>query len=98
MGRHVKNFLHGTWLGHPFHPVMTDVPIGAWTAALVMDAFDRPTTWDGRGRYSDGADAAIAVGVAGAAVAATAGLVDWHHTDDGSRASGSCTGGSTPLS
>jgi len=85
VGRRVKNFLHGTWLGHPLHPVLTDVPIGAWTAALVMDAIDRPITWNGRGRHSAGADAAIAVGVAGAAAAATAGLVDWHHTDDGAR-------------
>ena len=25
-GREVKNFLHGTWLGHPLHPALTDVP------------------------------------------------------------------------
>jgi hypothetical protein len=37
-GRQVKNFLHGTWLGHPLHPVLTDVPIGAWTTALALDA------------------------------------------------------------
>ena len=30
-GQKVKNFLHGTWLGHPLHPVVTDVTIGAWT-------------------------------------------------------------------
>ena len=23
-GRELKNFLHGTWLGHPLHPVLTD--------------------------------------------------------------------------
>jgi hypothetical protein len=28
-GQEIKNFLHGTWLGHPLHPVITDVPIGA---------------------------------------------------------------------
>lgn len=28
-GRKLKNFLHGTWLGHPLHPVITDIPIGA---------------------------------------------------------------------
>ncbi|MEO6683395.1 MAG: hypothetical protein ABIN48_11300, partial [Ginsengibacter sp.] len=36
-GRKIKNFLHGTWLGHPLHPLMTDIPIGAWTAAAVLD-------------------------------------------------------------
>ena len=84
-GRRIKNFLHGTWLGHPLHPVLTDIPLGAFTAALVMDAIDRPRWNGGPGPYSAGADAAIAVGVTGAAAAATAGLVDWHHTDDGAR-------------
>src|SRR5205085_3487925 len=35
-----KNFLHGTWLGHPLHPVLTDIPVGAWTAALALDALE----------------------------------------------------------
>jgi nitrite reductase/ring-hydroxylating ferredoxin subunit len=34
----IADFLHGTWLGHPLHPVLTDVPIGAWTTALLLDA------------------------------------------------------------
>src|SRR5262249_58537363 len=87
-GGHVKNFLDGTWLGHPLHPALTDVPLGAWTTALVLDALDRPRAWDGRGAYSAGADAAIAIGAAGAVAAATAGLVDWHHTDNGARGVG----------
>jgi len=28
-GQQVKDALHGVWLGHPLHPVLTDVPIGA---------------------------------------------------------------------
>ena len=36
----VKNFLNGTWLGHPLHVILTDVPIGAWTTALVFDALE----------------------------------------------------------
>ena len=39
-GREVKNFLHGTWLGHPLHPALTDVPLGAWTAAYALDAME----------------------------------------------------------
>ena len=42
--RDVKNFLHGTWLGHPLHPVMTDIPLGAWTATLLLDAIRREAT------------------------------------------------------
>src|SRR5829696_6835972 len=35
-GRELKNILHGTWLGHPLHPALTDVPLGAWTAAIAI--------------------------------------------------------------
>ena len=37
-GAKLKDFLHGAWLGHPLHPVLTDVPVGAWTTAVVLDA------------------------------------------------------------
>ncbi|MFD0327980.1 DUF2231 domain-containing protein [Streptacidiphilus monticola] len=33
----VRNALSGTWLGHPLHPVLTDLPIGAWVMASVVD-------------------------------------------------------------
>jgi len=33
----VKDLLSGTGIGHPLHPLLTDVPIGAWTSALVLD-------------------------------------------------------------
>src|SRR4051794_7185718 len=33
----LKDFLHGTWLGHPLHPVLVQVPVGAWTSAGVLD-------------------------------------------------------------
>src|ERR671937_250290 len=35
--RRLKNWLNGVWLGHPLHPALTDVPIGAWTVGLVLD-------------------------------------------------------------
>jgi nitrite reductase/ring-hydroxylating ferredoxin subunit/uncharacterized membrane protein len=77
-GRQVKNFLHGTWLGHPLHPVLTDVPIGAWTTALALDAMEAIS---GKKALGEGADAAIAVGLAGAVGAAVTGLTDWSATD-----------------
>lgn len=76
-GQEVKNFLHGTWLGHPLHPVLTDVPVGAWTAALALDAME---TISGRKELSAGADAAIAVGLVGALGSAVTGLTDWSDT------------------
>ena len=36
----LRNFLNGTWLGEPLHVVLTDLPIGAWTAAMVFDLLD----------------------------------------------------------
>ena len=76
--RSVKNFLHGTWLGHPAHPVFTDIPLGAWTATLLLDAMD-----DRRGRSGFGraADASLALGLVGAVGSAVTGLTDWSDTD-----------------
>ncbi len=31
--------LRGEWLGHPVHPLLTDVPIGCWTTAWMLDVF-----------------------------------------------------------
>lgn len=74
VGRRLKDFMHGTWLGHPLHPALTDVPVGAWTAGLVLDAMDDPA-----------ADRALAIGLAGALAAALPGLTDWNATDGGPR-------------
>lgn len=78
----VQNFLHGTWLGHPLHSAVTDVPIGSWTAAVVLDALSDLT---GNEDLQRGADAAIAIGLAGAAVSAATGITDWQHTDGRAR-------------
>ncbi|MGQ0568220.1 MAG: DUF2231 domain-containing protein, partial [Armatimonadota bacterium] len=80
-GRRLKDFLHGTGLGHPLHPVLTDVPIGAWTVALVLDVLDLVGV-DGLRR---GSDAAVVVGLVGAAAAALTGLTDWQHTEGSPR-------------
>src|SRR5881227_3925559 len=88
-GQGVKNFLHGTWLGHPLHPVLTDVPIGAWTTALVFDALDtRGRRWSRRSALQRGADGAVVVGIVGAVGAALAGLTDWQHTGGTARRTG----------
>jgi nitrite reductase/ring-hydroxylating ferredoxin subunit/uncharacterized membrane protein len=84
-GRLAKNLLHGTWLGHPLHSVLTDVPVGAWTAAVVFDAADRRR---GGGRWRRRADGAIALGIGGAVAAALAGLTDWQHVDGAPRRTG----------
>lgn len=73
----MRDFLHGTWLGHPLHPVITDVPIGAWTAAAVLDTYELVT--DDK-TFALGADIAVGVGFLGAITAAVAGLNDWNAT------------------
>ena len=76
-GEKVRNFLHGTWFGHPLHPVITDVPIGAWTAATVLDVYELTTGDDSLAR---GSDVAVGIGLIGAAGAALTGLNDWNYT------------------
>ena len=75
--RGVKNFLHGTWLGHPLHPVLTDIPLGAWTMTMVLDAME---TRGARAGLARAADASLGVGLAGAVAAAATGLTDWSDT------------------
>jgi nitrite reductase/ring-hydroxylating ferredoxin subunit/uncharacterized membrane protein len=84
-GQVVKNAMHGVWLGHPLHPVFTDVPIGAWTTGLVLDAVGAIREDEGLERASD---VAMAVGLVGAVGAAVTGLTDWSETQGRSRRTG----------
>jgi nitrite reductase/ring-hydroxylating ferredoxin subunit/uncharacterized membrane protein len=69
----VRNALDGVWLGAPLHPVLTDVPVGSWTAALVLDAAAALT---GDEALSGAADRTLAVGTVAALPTAAAGLND----------------------
>jgi nitrite reductase/ring-hydroxylating ferredoxin subunit/uncharacterized membrane protein len=71
----LRSFFHGTWLGHPLHPLLTDVPVGALTIALGLDLL---------GIY-DGANWATLLGVAGMLAAMIAGFVDLDETDGKAR-------------
>lgn len=73
----LKDILHGTWLGHPLHPVMTDIPIGAWTAAMVFDALEMVA---GDGTFAKASDVAVGIGLAGAVGSALTGMADWSET------------------
>lgn len=70
------DLLNGTWLGHPLHPVLTDVPIGFWTASSAFDAAAVAGV-KGADRASE---ASIAIGLAGAVATAVSGAADWQHS------------------
>ncbi|HZD78451.1 MAG TPA: Rieske 2Fe-2S domain-containing protein [Actinomycetota bacterium] len=72
-GGTVKEVVSGTWLGHPAHPMLTDVTIGSWTSALLLDVLGGR-----RGRRA--ADRLIALGVLSAIPTAATGLSDWADT------------------
>lgn len=64
----LRDALHGVPLGHPAHPMLVQVPLGAWLSASALDLIpgtDRATL------------ALTGLGTAAAAPAALAGIVDW---------------------
>jgi nitrite reductase/ring-hydroxylating ferredoxin subunit/uncharacterized membrane protein len=66
----VKDALSGTWLGHALHPVLTDLPIGSWTSAVLLD-------WLGGEGSEQAADRLLALGLAFALPAAATGATEW---------------------
>jgi nitrite reductase/ring-hydroxylating ferredoxin subunit/uncharacterized membrane protein len=74
--RLVKNALSGTWLGHRFHPLLVELPIGFWSWALMFDLIaTRRARW--------AADVLVGSGVVAAVPTAAAGLSDWADTFGG---------------
>ncbi len=73
----LSDFLNGVWLGHPLHPMLTDIPIGAWTMTLTLDGLG---TISRRSRFNAGADASLAVGLLGALASAVTGAAQWQYT------------------
>lgn len=64
----VKDALHGVPVGHPAHPPLTDVPVGLWLSAAVLDLMP------GTRRASQ---TLVAAGLAGAVPAVLTGIADW---------------------
>src|SRR5947209_1391483 len=77
--RLLKTLLNGTWLGHPLHPVITDVPVTAWVITAVFDVIwlISPTTFAWAAR---GAEVTVLIGLLGALGAIVTGLTDWSDT------------------
>lgn len=69
----LKDALSGTWLGHALHPLLTDVPIGTWTSAGILDLIG--------GRDAEkAAERLIGVGLAAALPTIVTGYSDWADT------------------
>ena len=77
-GSSVNEALSGTAFGHPLHPPLTDVVIGAWTSAVALD-------WLGGKRADPAADWLVALGALSALPTAAAGLNDWATLDGPTR-------------
>ncbi|MFD2767158.1 Rieske 2Fe-2S domain-containing protein [Micromonospora eburnea] len=68
----VKDALHGVWLGHPLHPALVQIPMGAWISSAVLDLMPGRTPGQERA-----ATTLVAAGTAGALPAALTGINDW---------------------
>jgi len=65
-----KSLLSGTWLGHPLHPALTNVPLGCWSGAVILDLFG--------GAAGDAAvQPMVALGTVAALPTVVTGLSDW---------------------
>jgi nitrite reductase/ring-hydroxylating ferredoxin subunit/uncharacterized membrane protein len=64
----LRDLLHGVWLGHPLHPALVPLPVGAFLSAAVLDLLPG-------GRRA--ATTLITVGLVSAPAAIAAGLLDW---------------------
>jgi nitrite reductase/ring-hydroxylating ferredoxin subunit/uncharacterized membrane protein len=68
-----KDLLSGTWLGHPLHPMLTDIPIGSFTSATMLDLV-------GGAGAERAADRLVDVGIVSSVATAAAGAADWSDT------------------
>ena len=66
----VKDALSGTWLGHALHPLLTDVVIGSFVSATLLDVL-------GGDRDGKAARRLIAIGIASYPPTALTGTSDW---------------------
>lgn len=66
----LRPILRGDWLGHRAHPMLTDLPVGFWTSAGVLDLV-------GGRRGAPAAQRLVALGLMSVPLAAATGITDW---------------------
>ncbi|MBI2763304.1 MAG: Rieske 2Fe-2S domain-containing protein [Chloroflexi bacterium] len=67
----IADLLHGRWLGHPLHSVLTDAPIGIMFMLVVLDLIRQPIA----------ADLTLVFGILTMLAAAVTGAADYSQTD-----------------
>jgi nitrite reductase/ring-hydroxylating ferredoxin subunit len=70
----VKDALSGTWLGHALHPMLTDVTVGSFTSAVMLD-------WLGGDESEAAAQRLIGIGLLSTAATVPSGYSDWADTE-----------------
>jgi hypothetical protein len=70
----VKDALSGAWIGHPLHPILTDIPIGVWTSSVLLD-------WTGAKDSQSASDRLILIGLLAAGATAASGWSDWAESE-----------------
>lgn len=76
-GRLLQNLMFGTAvLGHPLHPAVTDIPIGAWSVGVVLDYL----AVSGHFVSAAAGTVALLVGTVVALLAVLTGYTDFHDT------------------
>jgi len=81
----IKDLLNGTWFGHVLHPVLVTVPLGSWSATLLLDLTWLASEDEG---VAKSADLTLWLGLAGAAGSVITGLTQWVDTDGPERKTG----------
>jgi len=79
----LRDVLHGTWLGHPLHAVLVQVPIGSFVSASLLDLLPGDLPGDERS-----ADLLAGIGLASAVPAALSGATDWSKSNPSTQRSG----------
>lgn len=69
-----RDALRGAWLGHALHPVLSDLPIGFWTSATVLDVVGGPSARPAAQRL-------VALGLLTAGPTAITGWAEWGGTE-----------------
>ena len=71
----LTNLLSGMPIGHPLHPLLVTIPIGAWFSSVYFDVTGQ----------EEAADTLVGLGVLTAVPTAVVGFSDWRHTEGAER-------------